>query len=107
MDKTALTSPRLPQETVAIPGVGEIVVRGLSRYELLLAGKMTNDQGAALMERHMLSMAMLEPEMTIADVEAWQKASPAGEIMPVVAVVNRLSGVGQGADKSSVSEAGD
>jgi hypothetical protein len=106
MDKSALTAPRVPTGEVEIPGVGTITVRGLTRFELLLAGK-TGGDDAALMERKMLAFAMVDPEMSEKDVEAWQKASPAGEMMPVVNLVNRLSGVGQGADKSGVPEAGD
>jgi hypothetical protein len=106
MDKSTLTADRLNSEELDLPGVGTITVRGLSRFELLLAGKLTGDQGAAVMEQHMLSMGMVDPEMSTKDVEAWQKASPAGEIMPVVSLINRLSGVGQGADKSGVPEAG-
>jgi hypothetical protein len=106
MDKSKLTASRLNQAAVDLE-VGTITVRGLSRYELLLAGKLADDKGVAVMEQHMLSMAMVDPEMSTKDVEAWQKASPAGEIMPVVALVNQLSGVGQGADKSRVQEAGD
>lgn len=107
MDKNALTASRLPTDQIEIPGVGAITVRGLSRFELLLAGKLADDKGTASMEQHMLSMAMVDPEMSVKDVEAWQKASPAGEMAPIVALVNRLSGVGQGADKSGLSEAGE
>jgi hypothetical protein len=107
MDKSKLLADRLNRDTLEIEGVGTITVRGLSRFELLLAGKNAGEQGTAVMEQHMLSMAMVDPEMTTEDVKAWQKASPAGEIMPVVNLVNRLSGVGQGADKSRVPEAGE
>lgn len=102
MDKSTLTAARLNSEDLELPGVGTITVRGLSRFELLLAGKLADDKGTAAMEQHMLSMAMVDPEMSTKDVEAWQKASPAGEIAPVISLVNRLSGVGQGADKSGV-----
>lgn len=98
MDKSQLISQSVPEGTVDIPGVGEIRIRGLSRYELLLAGKIDD---TLLMERKLLSMAMLDPKMTEKDVEAWQKASPAGQIAPVVAEVNRLSGVSRQAEKEA------
>lgn len=100
MDKAALFAERLPRADVDIPGVGTVTVRGLSRMELLLAGKLS-DQGPAVMERRMLSYAMVDPEMSEADVEKWQACSPAGEIAPVVAKVNELSGIGAGADKEA------
>lgn len=101
MDKAALFAERLPRAEVEIAGVGVVTVRGLSRAELLLAGKLS-DQGAAVMERRMLAYAMVDPAMSEADVERWQSAAPAGEIQPIVAKVNELSGIGQGADKSGV-----
>ncbi len=100
MDKSQLTAQTLPAGTVDLDGVGTVHVRGLSRFELLLAGKVGGDD-VALMERKMLSMAMVDPEMTEKDVEAWQKNSPAGQIAPVVAKVNELSGVGQAASKEA------
>lgn len=100
MDKSALTAPRLPEADVEIPGVGTVRVRGLSRFELLLAGKTGGDDTAA-MERKMLSFAMVDPDLSEKDVEAWQKASPAGEIAPVVAAVNELSGVGRESAKEA------
>jgi hypothetical protein len=107
MEKSKLFEDRIPQETVELRGIGTITVRGLSRYELLLAGKLADDRGAAVMEQHMLAFAMVDPEMSTDDVKAWQKASQAGEIAPVIAAVNRLSGTAQGADKSSVPSDGD
>jgi hypothetical protein len=100
MEKTALLTERLPRDEVEIKGVGTVTVRGLSRYELLLAGKGQNDDVAA-MERRMLSMALVDPEMSEDDVAAWQKCSPAGEIMPIVNKINELSGVGREAQKEA------
>ncbi|MES2211414.1 MAG: hypothetical protein V4515_14720 [Chloroflexota bacterium] len=92
---------RLQREDVEIPGVGTITVRALTRMELLLAGKLS-DQGVAAVERRMLSYAMVDPEMSEAEVERWQKCSPAGDIQPLMPAINRLSGIGQGAEKSGV-----
>lgn len=100
MDKSALLTERLPRGQVDIEGIGTITVRGLSRYELLLAGKAA-DGDVLLSERKTLAMALVDPEMTEADVEAWQKCSPAGEIMPVVIEINRLSGVTRQAQKEA------
>jgi hypothetical protein len=99
MDKNALLTERLPRGEVEIPGVGAVTVRGLSRYELLLAGKGQED--VTVMEQRMLSMGMVDPEMTEQDIAEWQKCSPAGEIMPVVALINELSGVGRDVQKEA------
>lgn len=102
MDIKDLLEPRLDTEEYEIPGVGRITVRALTRFELLLGGKLTGDQGAAVMEAHMLHFAMVDPEITFDQARAWQKACSAGELQPIVKLINRLSGIGEGADKSRV-----
>ncbi len=101
VDKDALFAARLPQEEVEIPGVGTVLVRGLSRAELLLAGK-HSEAGALVMERHMLHYAMVEPAVSVGDVERWQRAAPAGELQPLVDKVNRLSGIGKDIQKEAI-----
>lgn len=100
MDKSALLTERLPRAEVEIEGVGTVTVRGLSRYELLLAGKSSNGD-VLTSERKMIAMGMVEPPMSEDEVEAWQKCSPAGEIMPVVQKINDLSGVTKHAHKEA------
>ncbi len=100
MDKKALLTERLPRADVEIPGVGTVTVRGISRYELQLAGKGTEDSG--LIERRLLAMAIVDPELTESDIEAWQKCAPAGELKPVVDRFRELSGLNEGAQKSDV-----
>jgi len=101
VDKALLFQPRLPEEDVEIPGVGTIRVRGMTRLESLLITKL-NDQSVVRVEKFMLAAAMVDPVLTEHEVEQWQKASPAGEIRPVIDVINRLSGITRGADKSGV-----
>lgn len=100
MDKAQLTARRLPEGEVDIPGVGMVRVRGLSRWELLTAGK-RESEGVMAMERCMLAFGMLDPQMGEDDVAAWQKASPAGEIMPVISKINELSGIGKDSQKGA------
>lgn len=101
MDINDLFRPRLGEEAVELAGVGTVRVRGLSRAEMLLATK-DESKDTAAMERTMLSMAMVDPPMSEAEVGRWQAASPANEMKPVVDMVNQLSGTRRGADKSSV-----
>jgi hypothetical protein len=101
MDKDALFAARLPQEEFEIPGVGTVTIRGLSRAELLLSGK-HSDAGALVMERHMLHYAMVDPAVSVADVEKWQRAAPAGELQPLVNKVNELSGIGRDVQKEAI-----
>lgn len=92
--KSALLAERIQTADVDLPGVGRVTVRGLSRAELLLAGK-TGGEDVATTERVMLSLGMVSPKLTQSEVEKWQRVSPAGEIMPVVEEINRLSGIGK------------
>jgi len=105
VDKSALLAARLPSEEVEIPGVGTVTLRGLSRYELHLAGKGTEDP--ALVERRMISYAMVDPQLSVDDVEQWQKVSPAGELGPVTEKLRELSGLAEGAAKSGVAGPGE
>lgn len=87
-------------------GNGRIVkVRGLTRYELMLGGKGTDD--ASLVERRNLATCMVEPRLTLAQAERWQKASTPDVIAKVSNVIRRLSGLAEGAQKSDVPGDGD
>jgi len=106
VDKEALFTPRIEQDKVELPGVGTVIVRGLTRWELLTAGKVA-DKGPLYMERAMLAFAMVDPKLTEDEVARWQKASPGAEMMPVIQKINELSGVTQGASKSDLPSDGD
>lgn len=102
MDKAALKARRLAEEDVELPGVGTVRVRALSRAEAMtVTGK---ELPVEVMEQKLLSMAMVDPEMSEQDVAEWQAAASAGELEPVTKVVQRLSGLEQGAAKSGVQE---
>lgn len=82
-----------------------IKVRGLTRYELLLNGKGADDSG--LIERRNLAACVVEPRMTLGQVEKWQKSSTPDVIGKVTNVIRELSGLGEGAQKSDVPRDGD
>jgi hypothetical protein len=105
VDKEALLKPRLPEADVEIPGVGTVRVRGLSRYEVLLAQK-EQSKGPGAMERVILRFGMVDPAMTEDEVAQWQKASPAGELEPVARKIQALSGIGEGAEKAAYKSDG-
>lgn len=113
MDKEKLTRGGagpvgLPQDDVEVLGIGTVRVRGMNRGELLMGGKLGEDgKNQRAMERFVLSSCMVDPEMTLEDVDAWMSSGPAMEIQPVVQKINELSGVGQGAAKSGLPADGD
>lgn len=103
--KDALFATSLPEEDVDIPGKGTVRVRALTRSEALACQQVKQgpDRVAAI-ERKMLAMAIVDPEMTEADIGRWQKASTVGEMEPVGAKVQELSGMTEGAAKEAYRE---
>ncbi|HEX6969408.1 MAG TPA: hypothetical protein VF174_11455 [Micromonosporaceae bacterium] len=111
VDKDMLLKPRLPEADVDIPGVGTVRVRGLSRDEVLVVRKATDAEHvdgprALTLERKLLAAAMVDPQLSEAEVGRWQQSAPAGELQPVVEKVQELSGLDEGAAKSGVPGAG-
>lgn len=102
-----LTTRRLPTDTVLVPGIGWVLVRGLSRYEVLVSKQKEERLGLLAMERMMLEAGMLEPAMSEDAVTAWQKAGPAGEIEPVMNKIAELSGMLEDAAKAAYKSNGD
>ncbi|MDN5749866.1 MAG: hypothetical protein L0H64_15320 [Pseudonocardia sp.] len=100
ISKADLLARRFGVEDIEIPEVGTVKVRPLSRAEALnLQGKeMTVEE----MERHLLSLALVEPNLTYDEVAQWQQNSPAGEIEPVADAIVRLSGMNKAAAKEAV-----
>lgn len=101
MDKSDLLD-RSGVETEEVPiRKGTVTVRGLSRYELHLGGKGTEDSG--LIEARNIAYALVDPKMTLAEVREWQKVpGTAGDFNKVAEAVRRLSGLAEGAAKSDV-----
>lgn len=106
MDKDKLLGGgRVGTEKVKIPRTNEsVTVRGLTRMEMLLAGKL---DGAAAMEPRILHYGMVDPELTEKEAEQWMRTAPAGELRPVMAAINRLSGMGRGAEKATAKSVPD
>jgi hypothetical protein len=93
-------------EDVTLSSGRKVRVRGLSRFELIFNGKGTED--ASVVERRNVASALLEPKLTVPQVEAWQRSSRAGgDIKQLSEVIRDLSGLGEGAQKSDVAGAGD
>lgn len=107
MDKAALLTPRVTTITaeVDLPGLGTVTVRGLSRWEMIkvfgLDGKRHRQEQLAI------SLGLVDPQLTEAEVAAWQKAAPSDEVELVAQKINELSGIGKGAAKSVVPADGD
>ena len=102
-DKNLLLQPRLPEDTVDIPGVGTIRVRALSRAEVDQLRELKDDNAAA--ERMILAAGLVDPKLTEAEVGQWQQAATHGEVNAVAEVIGQLSGLYEGADKEAYKSA--
>lgn len=102
IDKETLLKRRFGVEEVEIPGVGTVEVRPLSRAEALqLQDK--GEMSVLEMERLLVSLAMVSPQLSEDEVGVWQENSPAGELQPIAEVITRISGMEQSSPKSGVS----
>lgn len=103
IDKAVLLKARLTEETVALPGLGEVRVRALSRAEVMEMQEGRERRGQLGTEAWCLSLAMVDPELTEEEAKELLWASPGAELQPVIDAMFRLSGlseVGSDAQKS-------
>lgn len=105
-----LTSGADGFETVKLASGKAVRVRGLSRYEYLLAGKRMNgqEQDIGAFEVAITQLGLVEPKLTPGQVLAWQKSAGAfQDFQRVHEAIARLCGIGEGADKSDDQEVSD
>lgn len=91
MEKAKLFEPRLPTQTVTIPGVGQMTVRGITRFEQMVFSKAAAGD-VTVFDRKQLAAAVVEPDLTEDEVQRWMEAATAGEISIVVGIIGELSG---------------
>lgn len=104
IDKEALFKPRLPEQAVDIPDVGEVRIRALSRSEVLAFRKRQLGDDVAAMERAMIAAALVQPALTEDEVGQWQAASAAGELEPLTNAIAELSGMDKAATKEAIKQ---
>src|SRR5262245_12777468 len=98
MDKALLFAARLPEDDVEIPGIGTVRVRALNRLE---AVHVQEAKGAVQTELRIMTLGLVDPQLTEDEVREWMKAAPAGEIEPVSHRIAALSGMIEGAEKEA------
>lgn len=103
-DLVAVVEPET--RDVELPNGKTVKVRGLTRFELIVHGKGTED--GALIERRNVAACLVEPRMTEKQVETWQKSPGSISSFGLVSeAIRDLSGLGEGAGKSDVAEVRD
>lgn len=99
--KRADTASGMPEETVSIDGIGDVVVRGLSRDETMDLGKIEDHKQR---DFHMLAIGMVEPRMSVSEIRAWAHVATGGEIEDVSRTIGRLSRLLPGAAREVYEE---
>lgn len=88
-------------EPFVLPSGKTVLIRGLSRAELLAGGRNTDDAG--VIEIRNVRACLVQPRMTIEQIEKWQKRDLAkGDFMALTEKIRDLSGLAEGAGKSDV-----
>jgi hypothetical protein len=94
-------------EDLILPSGKVVRLRGLSRHELMFNGKGAENDNALIERRNVVS-CLLQPKLTLPQVEKWQRNSAAGGDFKVLSErIRDLSGLGEGADKSDPGASGD
>lgn len=106
MDKGVLINRKAVEqgydEVDIAPGV-KVVVRALSRGEVQDA-RAANASNTTY-ENRLIAAALVDPEMTPAEVGEWLADAPAGDSVKVMTAIADLSGLSEGAPKSRVRAA--
>lgn len=103
MDKEVLFK-RKAADTIDQVDLGDgiiVTVRALSRDEVIHLKE--ENASARTFDNRLISAALVDPEMTPAEVAEWLDEAPAGDSVAVVKAVMDLSNLGEGAHKSDVA----
>ncbi|HMG43940.1 MAG TPA: hypothetical protein VK611_21585 [Acidimicrobiales bacterium] len=97
-DKELLFRARLPEADVDVPGIGTVRVRALSRTEALYC---RDTPDIVTIERRMIALGLVDPELTENEAKRWQENSPAGELEKLTLRISQLSGMTETAAKEA------
>lgn len=101
-----LGTTELDVEDVTLPNGKVVQVKGLSRYEYMLAVKASSNGSeidGGKLERGFIKLGMLQPKLNDAQVETWTKSTNNSVVSAVTDVIRKLSGMDDDAEKSDVS----
>jgi hypothetical protein len=95
----------LAEEDYDLGNGKKLRLRALTRLEMMRSSKLDNDRPKQ--EQYLLSIAVIKPTLTPADVAKWQRAKSFMEVERVARRINALSGVGKDAAKSGLPDDGE
>lgn len=92
---------------VVLPSGGRVKVRGITRYQWMLIGKMADGDGNTA-ETLLLHFGMVAPALSREQVEDWRKHPGASATVGKVSdAIRDLSGLAEGSPKSDMDASGD
>lgn len=94
----ALTAARLGEATVTIENIGDLIIRSLTRGQALALNDVESLEDK---DNLMISMGVVNPKLSIEQVQAWAENAPAGELGPVSEAIARLSGMTRDSGKDA------
>jgi hypothetical protein len=94
VSKEDLLAAPLPRETVPVPGLGDVVVRGLSRTEVVKLQEKATEPDA--LDNGVVAVGLLEPALTPAEVVKWRASAPNEHVKVVSDAILTLSGLAEG-----------
>lgn len=104
LTRDQILARKLGQETVSLAdGSGEVVIRALTRNEALAV---RDAEGTAGRDNLVLHYGVVEPALTMADVEAWVDQDAAGVLADLSERIGRLSGMTADSGKAAYKSAG-
>lgn len=98
VSKEQLLAPRIGEGVITIENVGELYVRPLTRAQAMQVHACTDE---AVAENLLISLGVVEPRLTVAEVEAWAQSAPAGEMQAVSLAIGKISGMTASSGKES------
>lgn len=99
LSREEILARKTGRKTVQLPDGGEVSIRALTRDEVY---KAEEQKSRGDRDNFIVSKALLDPKLSAEDVAAWGENGAAGDITVILEAVAELSGLKQGADKSSV-----
>lgn len=99
LTRDEILSRKTGRGKATLPDGSEVAVRALTRDEVLQANTLDSD---AERDNFLIHKGMTDPQLSLEDVAAWAAAADAGDLVAVTDRIAELSGLKQGAPKSSV-----
>lgn len=105
--KDHLRRPRVEHGTVTLEDGAEVEIRPLSRKVALQVHELQEKSGMGPAEAFLLHRGMVDPAMSIEDVEGWMEDDgAAGDVQAVSRAIGVISGMVAGSGKEAYKSAG-